>query len=297
MYQPDRMPFPVPFHGFAANSVLLVNFNILIFSLAAFLNGREESLTQLRGEKHLIKALWKSIYDFVSDKNARFLGMFGVIVIIYMAAGLLRQLKIRDFLISLWILGVIAAADLLVGYTSYEPAWVMQRALIIVPVIITGITLTAFDMTARYKIKIRRGITVVILFTFSFIGIYNFRQINQSFTYFNYIQPMKYMLSDLEKTVHDNKEGTQSDFNLVLYTDSILFKNLGDYSMFLFPNAKIYTPEYGEVPEDLNLSRKTYVYCDKLYDTDSCVKLNKLLTFEDKRYNLTVNWFKGNITY
>ncbi|HWT73967.1 MAG TPA: hypothetical protein VN258_04500 [Mobilitalea sp.] len=293
--KPEKMPFDVPSPRLAAKSLWMVDINVVVFFLATLLDKRQDRLTELRSDTSLIKLTYQSITDFLTDKNAVFFGMFGMIVIIYLVAGLTFRFKLRDFLLSLWILGVFVATYLLAGYTSYEPAWIMQRALIVIPVIIVAVTLTVFDLMSKYNVKLRNGVAAAILVSFALVGIYNFNQINQSFTYFNKIQPMKYMWSDLEAAVKENGLDAESQFNLILYTDSILMKNPADYCKFFYPNAKVYTPEQGAWPSDLDTGQVTFVYGEDEFADTLPIDLQEVKRFEDGKYDMTVTWYKGVI--
>ena len=292
--KPSAMPFKIPSPAFAALAFLMADWNAIFYFLVTLLNQRHDRITEIRPEINLFKAAGKGIYDFLTDKNAVFLGLFGVIVIIYLIAGLTLCLKIHDFLISLWVLGVIAASDLLSGYTSYQPAWNMQRAMIIIPVIITAVTLTIFELLHKWSIKTSQGAVFIFLISFAFIGLGNFNKPNQSFDYFNYIQPMKYLWGDLERTVEGEGLKDTSEFNLVIYTDNILFKNPQDYCKFLYPNINLYVPENGELPEGIDLKLDTFFYGDNglpgSIPTDTKITA---ASYKNKKHDVTGTWFRG----
>jgi hypothetical protein len=294
--EPSILPFSIHSPDLTAKILTLVEVNIISFFIATVLNSRQDRMTVLRSYNHLLTKSYQSIYDFLTDKNARFIGMFGVVVIFYIFASLTFRLKLRDVLISLWIFGVLIVSNLLKGYTSYEPKWIMQRALIVIPVLIVAISITMFDVINKYKIKIGKGMILVIILTFSFVAKNNFNQINQSFIYFNYIQPMKYMLNDLENTAKDNNLDSQSVFNLIMYTDNVLMKNPADYCEFFFPNANIYLPEHDEFPVDIDLDLTTFVYGDSMFSDVVLVESDDLLIFKNKRFHINVAWYKGIVS-
>lgn len=289
----NLLPFPVQAPKLVAKASIMIEINIIIFLVATFMGKREDRIMELRSDINPVKTSLESIYAFLTDKHAAFLGAFGIIVILYLAVGLTYRLKLRDFLLSMWILGVVAVSNLMLGYISYEAAWVLQRSMIIIPVIITGVTLTIFDFMSKYKIKAVKGCVAVIAITFTLIGIHNFNQPNQSFLYFHYVQPMKYMWKDLEGRVKEKGLEVEDEFNLVLYTDNILIRNLADYCKFFYPNASLYTPEQGEYPPDIDTRLRTFIYGDSPLPalTDS-TKL-EMKTFENKKYNETISWYLG----
>lgn len=295
--RPKLMPFTVNAPVMAAKAFFMVAGNIILFFVATILEKREDRITQIQKDSKWITTVYKGILDFLTDKPVTFLGMFGVLVLLYLIAGFTLQLKLRDSLITLWVLGVFAASFLLSGYTQYQPEIIMSRAMIVLPVIITAATLSAFDYIKSKGIKVRRGAFISILFTFIFIGLNNFKQPNQSFIYFNYVQPMKYMLSDLEKTVQNQGLEAESEFNLIIYTDAIIMQNPADYCSFFFPNASTYTPENGEFPADIDLSMPTFIYSEgRLTGNVPLTSPQEVVTYTNKKHEVTGTWYKGSIT-
>lgn len=292
-YRPEKLPFKVPSTSLTAKLLIMIDVNVMVFFLATIISKREDKITQLREDIDIIKISRQSIYEFLTDKNAVFLGMFGVIVMIYLIAGLTLQLKLRDFLLSLWILGVVIASNLMLGYISYEPAWILQRAMIIVPIIIIAVTLTVIDFLSKYKLRAKSGFVAVIAVAFLFIGINNFKQMNQSFLYFHYIQSMKYMWEDLEHTIEEQGMNAEDEFNLVLYTDNILIKNPADYCKFFYPRARVYTPDQGVYPSELDTSLITFLYGETGLPELVQVSNKEVKTFENKKYDMTLYWYKG----
>ena len=292
-YRPEKLSFKVPSPAFASKVLLMIVGNVSLFFLVTLVTKREDRITQLRKDIDIIRQSRLSIYEFLTDKNATFLGVFGLIVLIYLIAGLTFQLRIRDALLSLWILGVVVASNLMLGYISYEPAWTLQRAMIIIPVFLTAGTLTLLDMLYQHKLKVNVRMIAVITAAFLFLGLNNFKQVNQSFLYFHYIQSMKFMWEDLEDTVDDMGLKAEEEFNLVLYTDNILIKNLSDYCKFLYPKAKVYTPESGEYPSDLDSDFVTILYRENGLPQLPQIAQMEVKTFENKKYNHTYDWYKG----
>jgi 4-amino-4-deoxy-L-arabinose transferase and related glycosyltransferases of PMT family len=293
---PMRMPLPVKLPQLLSLGYLLVEVNILMFFYATLLDKRQDHFSKLQQGRNLLKTTGKSMVEFLMDKNAKFLGVFAIIVLVYLVASLTLQLRFWDFTIAVWVLGVSVMADILMGYTAYQPAWIMQRALIVIPVLLTGLTLSFFEVVRNHKFKISNKMIAVVAITFALVGAYNFKQPNQSFVYFNYIQPMKYMLQDLEKTTTDHDIASESEFNLVVYTESALLKNIKDYSKFLYPNARIYTPDELQAPDEMSPELATISYGDLGLPKGIQYEEQRMLMFKDKKHNQDIVWYKGIVT-
>lgn len=220
------------------------------------------------------------------------MGGMGILVIGYLLASLTFRLKLYDFLLALWTLGVFIAANLMVGYTAYTTPWIMQRAMVVIPVLITGMVLAWCDMANKNKIKIRKSNLAIVMIALAFVARFNFMQINQSFIYFNNVQPMKYMLKDLEKTTENNSISPMDHFNFVLYTDNILIQNLADYFVFLYPNANIYIGTYGTFPEDVDRLEPTIIYGDKEINGMTPSNDIEIVNYKNVRYQAEGTWYK-----
>jgi hypothetical protein len=221
--------------------------------------------------------------------------MFGIVILIYLIAGLSLRLKSKDFIVSIWALGVFVATYLLKGYTSYQPAWIMQRALIVIPVLLIGIIIYLIDWTKMNNIRIKTDFFVIIIIACVIIANSNTQRVNQSFTYFNSIQPMKFMLSDLEMTIEKMSITTQEPFNLIVFTNDILRKNPGDYCKFLHPNAKVFVPENKILPKEIDTSKITIIYSDD--NIPGLTNRTELIqiAFENQKHKSTVTLYKGVI--
>jgi len=292
---PNKMPFPVDNQIETAKIIYAAYLNILIFFFATLIGGREDKVTQLRENINYGSLVRNSIVDFIMDRNAVFLGFMGAFVILYLLAALTWRLHLYDFLLALWTLSVFVATYLFTGYTDYTAAWIMQRALIVIPVLLTGMMLSLCELISKYQLKFRNSSLLIGIIAFVLIGRYNFMQINQSNLYINNIQPMKYLLSDLDTTTDELKISHTEPFNFVLYSESILMHNPADYFKFLYPEAIVYIGTYEKFPEDLDLSLPTLVYSDM--DITDMVKANEVdyFLYEDERYSLTGLWFKACI--
>lgn len=187
----------------------------------------------------------------------------------------------RNFI--LWVYRVLA--NYMTGYTTYQKAWILQRTMIIIPVLIAGIVCSLLPLVEKQQIK---KYIVALLVVFVLTGMYNFQQVHQSFTYFSYVQPMKYMLSAATDIIRDSEI---DECNLILYTDNQLINNVQDYSIFLFPNAHTYTPEYGEVSEEADFSLPTIIFSN---EPTACEQYGGEITefsYTDQRYDMKVTWY------
>jgi hypothetical protein len=269
--------------------------NIIIFFLATLINKRQDRSTQIREQTDILSVAQDGIFSFITDKDAMFMGFLGFIVLTYLLASLFSMLRKKDFIIAIWVTGVFVATFILAGYTSYQPAGIMQRALVVVPVLMIGISIYLIDWLKTNNIKIRTGIIIILMATCS-INIYaNFQKNNQSFLYINYIQPMKYMFQDLEKTASEVNLAETDTFNIVYFTDSALRRNPKDYTKFFYPNARIYAPENRIMPENIDLKIKTIIYSDSDIPNLIPGTTLKSLSFKNEKHKETIILYRGII--
>lgn len=265
--------------------------NICLFFLATLIAKRSDRITETREDISLIPFVKECILEFFTDKNAVFLGVFAGIVIVYMVLSLLGRLKLYDFFIACWVLGVIVSANYMVGYTSYSKAWIMQRTMIVIPVLITMMFLTGIRLGLQYKFNIKAPVLASLLGILLLLGFYGFSQPHQSFTYFSYIKPMKYMFSLTDEICDAEGIKPTDEFNLVLYTTNAFQTNIHDYCLFLYPNAHTYIGEAGTVPDDMDLNLPIIVFGEDegispLYPGDCIQKV-----YHDKRYDCDLFWY------
>lgn len=267
--------------GYAVIGIIIVVLTILAHTKA-------EKMEQTREEVSLFSYCFQCVRDFFFDKDAVFFGGIGLVVLVYMILAIALRLKIHDFIIALWVLAVVILANYMTGYTTYQKAWILQRTLIIVPVLIAGITITLIPYLK--KLKIETG-AILFMITFGLVGMYNFKQMHQSFTYFNHVYPMKYMLHTTSEIVEEEGLETEDEFNLILYTDNYLQTNLENYTRFLYPNAHTYAGACSEMLTEENSSLPTIVLSDQMsveekYSSD----VVEYIYFEH-RYKTDVKWY------
>ncbi len=268
-------------------SVCCAVIGIVIVTITILTHTKPEKMEQTREEIAIGKFIFECIRDFFFDKDAVFFGGIGIVVLAYLLLALMYQLKIRDFVIAIWVLVVVVLANYMTGYTTYQKCWILQRTLIIVPVLIVGITLTVMP----YLKKIQKPKWFVFLaMVCGMCGIYNFNQPHQSFTYFSYIQPMKYMLYTTADILEEEEIDVEDEFNLVFYTDNQLETNVECYTRFLYPGAHTYVGACSEMVQVEDASLPTIIFSN---ETSIGEKYNETVLeykYFEQRYNTEIAW-------
>lgn len=261
---------------------------IVIVALTILTHTKAEKIEQTREEVSLFSYCFQCVRDFFFDKDAVFFGGIGLIVLVYMILAITLRLKIHDFIIAFWVLAVVILANYMTGYTVYQKVWILQRTLIIVPVLIVAITIALIPYLK--KIKIETG-AVLFMIVFVLIGMYNFKQMHQSFTYFNYVYPMKYMLHTTSEIMQEEGLETEDEFNLILYTDNSLQTNLENYTRFLYPNAHTYAGACSEMLIEEDSSLPTIVLSDQMSVEEKYSSDVVEYTYFEQRYKMDVKWY------
>ena len=229
--------------------------NILAFFIATYISGRSDRITEFREETSALKSALGAFKDFFTDANVRFLGLFGGAIILYMLLSLTGRLLICDGLVSLWVLGVVFFSDYMTGYTAYDKAWLMQRNMIVIPVLLTCIFLWIMHFIKKHGLTVPKPVLYIFLIFFFGAGLFNFSQPHKSFKYFSYIQPMKYAIDYISDTLKENGLKATDEFCIIIYTDNILESNIYDYASFFFPNATTYSESGYEYDDDIDTSK------------------------------------------
>lgn len=279
--------------------------NIISFFLANYFSGISDKITELRSEISPIKAAICAWKDFFTDANVRFLGIFGGIVIVYLLLSLTFRLKIHDFFISMWVLGVVFFSDYMIGYTAYDKAWVMQRNMIIIPVIVFFIFNSIMVFFKKHSISIHKPIQIIIILFFLSAGMFNSFQPHRSFKYFSYVQPMKYAIDYIEESLKEYDISPADDFNLIIYTDNILQSNISDYASFFFPNAETFSNSDNIYDIDPDTTKPCFFFAEDLrlqnlipdsYDSKSFIRLKNApmssQTYRNLRYDSEITWYR-----
>ena len=276
-------------------SIIIMTSISIMFILASFLikqfSNNTNTLTMIRDDVDIFSFSIKSCISFCLDKDVIFLGINKLIFIVYIIFSLILFRNLCNIFISLWCLGVIITSNLLLGYTLYEPKWVIQRAMIIIPIFIVGLFINLIKYLKKKNLKYSYQITILIICFYMGIGIYNFNQPHQSFLYFRYVQPIKYMITSIEHDAKDNKITSDTTFNFILYTDNLLYKNLKDYFSFFYPNANIYYADNFTIPEGIDWYYPTAIFSEQEGGLELYNEKEKTIRYYDQRYSNYITWY------
>ncbi len=240
---------------------LSVIITIVSFFVASILGNREDRFDSLRTGENLFGIAAEALADVFGEKKVAFFGGALIPVLLYLVFSLTLQLETYDLAVSFWILGVIVAAEVLKGFSIYDKDVMLQRNMIIIPVLVTSAFLSLVKKLKLNRVLILNRhifltvITLVLMMMIGFFGRY------RSFKYYNYTDTVKFTLvyaTELEK------EGviTDDEFNIILISDNLLQTNLFDYTEYFYPKAKAETiSSKGQLPGYVNL-RTTYVFAE-----------------------------------
>ena len=272
---------------------LLLAANMCAFFVATLLNQRSDRITVIRDEwewKHIIRS-W---VDFFAERNARFFGLFAGAVILYLALSLACRLRLYNFMTAGWILAVIVVSDQLKGYTSYEKSWILERNMIIVPVLIVTVFFTLAEFLVRYNAHIRPSSIYIIFILAIGIGLFNFHQKHQSFIYFSYVQPMKFLIRDIGKQLKASGTDITDDYSLTVFTDNIAQTNIQDYAKYFFPGASCRTFSTAEIQSVLAEEAPAYpalYYSEVPISSGESYGNYEIRTWHDYNYGYDINWY------
>ena len=277
--------------------------NILVFFIATYISGRSDRLTEFRENTSLVKTALTTWKEFFTDANVRFLGLFAGAVILYMLLSITLRLKIADILVSLWVLGVVFFSDYMTGYTAYDKAWLMQRNMVVIPVLVICIFIAIVNFLKKHELTISQPILGILLIFFFASGVFNFMQPHRSFKYFGFIQPMKYAIDYIDEILDENDLKNTDEFNLIIYTDNVLQSNIYDYAAFFYPNATTYSESGYLYNSSVDYSKPSIYLAEdtrlKILEpdnagTDEYIKFLKTATdnkiYKNLRYGTEVTW-------
>ena len=209
-----------------------------------------------------------------------------------MFLSLVGALKFYDFTISCWVLGVVLFANYITGYMLYEKNWLMQRNMIVIPALITGIFLSIARVLKQYGLPVKNsGVFLLVLF-FATAAFSNFGEEHQSFVFYKYVQPLKYMISYSKDTLEEYGVKDTEQFNIVLYTDNEGQKNIYDYAKFFYPNAQTYSLKSGETLPEIDWGMPTFLFAE---NEQMLAGLNAAIDsrdYKNTRYEATVTWYR-----
>ena len=270
--------------------------HMVIFFIASVAFGRGDRIDSVGEGVSLKEVIKASVDEFINERNVRFLGFFAGAFILYLMFSFLGQLKIYDFILSGWMLGVVVISTYLKGYTDYGKEHLAQRFMIIIPVFVVAGFFVLVRLVVKHNIKLRKR-TLAILFAFSLIcGIYNLCQRHYSFTYFGGVVPMKYLLPEIKNTLKSQGLTCEDEFNIVIYTDNGLQTNIADYSKYLYPHANCSTYETGEnanVPVTGN-DKITLIFSEAGYPEGVITDYDiyNVISKKDRMYGMDIYWYQ-----
>ena len=292
---PDKLPFQTKSRVESGKLLAAATATIIIFTIACFMGPRSDRITRLQQDISILPQAGMTIFEAFTDRKAVFFGPMLVLVIPYLVLSLAFRFKLSHFLVSLWVLGVFAISNILSGYyTGQGVIFVLHRALATVPILVTGISIAVFGIMRKRGIHGNHFAGVALLAAFLVFGVYNYRQPRQSFRYFDYIQPMKYMLSDMQDTTKEYGRSSLDRFSFVLDTGNPLMTNPRDYFAFFYPNADVYLAADGAYPQDMDPSLPVVIYCDRDEGLAAMLPYGdiEIVRYKNKRYNSEGIWYK-----
>lgn len=287
-----------------AAAILGLILNITCFFAATLLVSRADRLDSVRQDVSLVPFALKTWLEFFTDANAGFLGMFLLPVILYLLLSLLGRLKFHDFTISCWVFGVVLFANYMTGYdTSYEKSWILQRNMIILPVLITGMFFALIRMLRKYRcrqklrirsanLKLSKTVLALFLCFFAFAGLFHCGQEHHSFRYFQHVQPIKFMIAYTEDTLKEYGIKDTDRFSIVLYTDNLWQSNLRDYATFFYPNASIYSLTSKDTLPELEPDIPAFIFSETEQEITSLGFPAENRTYKNPRYKTAVTWYR-----
>lgn len=148
---------------------------------------------------------------------------------------------LSGLVVFVWILGVSVFAEVLGGYANYTKAWILQRNMIIIPVLVVTAFL-AFVRTGKrwgYALpKIGAAAAICLMMIACLVaGAYNYSKPHASFRYFGYVNTVRYAISYTGDTLHEMDLSNEGEFTLVMRAENGLMANIWDYGKYFFPNA------------------------------------------------------------
>ncbi len=265
------------------------------FFIATLIGVRKDRLTGIKEGTDFVSIL-EALLEFFCDRHVVFFGVFLIIVLAYMLLSLIGRLKFYDFVITVWTLGVVAFSELIKGYLNYEKHWLAQRNMIVIPVLVTAMFFMAVRIVHKHKIEVKNGHVVVLLLVLVAIAGRGFQREHQSFMLYKYIHPVKYMYACAEEYLEDNDISEESEFNVVLVTDSKLQSNIRYYALFFYPNADTYSMTTEEELPFMDPSKRTIIFSESEETLQRLGMDVESKTYEDYRYNKEVTWYYGELS-
>ena len=287
-----------PVAQWQAWSCLLVAGTIAAYAVLSFTFGRADRATLLRSAdiREILAAALTGYQIALTNHPANYAGFYLPFVLVYLLAALTGRLKWLHAMVAVWILAVIGLSQILQGYAVYPPAISFSRTLITVPVLVSAFFLLGCGWLEklekdgetvgtvgwqRFAGWLRRpagrrgllsgsGLLSALLLALICLnlatGAYNLlRPVVQgdAAKYFNpaTLQPMRLLVSDINRTAAAAGIRTDEAFNLVIWTDTVWLKNPRDYTAYFYPAARVIVLGGGDpLPADFNWNSRSLIY-------------------------------------
>ena len=282
--------------------------NLAVFFIAAFLlNKTTEFAIRETDEGVGISAgrafgIWG---EFFTNKNGLFFGVTGLAALLFLLASLFFWRWLCGLVIFVWILGVSVFAELLGGYANYTKAWILQRDMIIVPVLVTAAFLAMVRAGKRWGRTLAKADATaaicLLLTAFLISGAYNFSKRHASFRYFGYVNTVRYAISYIGDTIRGLGIPSEGEFTVVMRAENALMANIWDYGKYFFPNAdcrsyneETETEAYDTLREG-GLTKPVIWLSQEELPRDEGFARQGHLTWWDGVYQCEVTWHRGII--
>lgn len=270
-------------------------FQLCCYFAATLVTRQKDLITTAHQETSMPNALFSSWFDFFLDREALFWGIWLFVLLAYLLFALLGTLGFSHFLIAGWMLLTAFFSSYLTGYTTYDKAHELQRNMLVLPVFVTAVFFATVRFFVKHPVRHPKLLLPASLVLLLALGQYNFCREHHSFTYYQHVQPMKYMIAYTEELLEEQGILDTEEFNLVLLTDNRLLSNLSDYTAFFYPEAHPYVFAVHELPDtlptDINTNLPTFILCEKKGFPEALERTTSNQTFKNKRYKTLVTWY------
>lgn len=271
---------------------LLVCFGLFVqlisYFAATLVTPQKSMISTVKQEISLFEVMITSWFDFFSDTQGTFWGIWLGVILLYLFFACLLQLTFYDFLAAGWMLLTVFFSSYMTGYTSYAKYHEIQRNMLIIPIFLTALffllirCLTALKQSSTLRnprAKFKKFLFPLTLLFFLLLGMFHFTQPHRSFLYYGYVQPIKYLFDYTEETLQKKGIADTDEFNLIFLTDNRLQSNLSDYCAYFYPNAHTFVTETSSFPDNLDNTLPTLIFseseeppCDRLLTMGSSTR-------------------------
>lgn len=259
------------------NKALIWSFcfiTIFTFGINSFA-GREDlfkkTVTSEANIEHIINNVFQgySIF-FFSDKKMFLNPLITLPVFIYMAHSLFMFKSIHT-LITIWTLIIIAISVALKGYANPPPLLSIHRAMIIIPIIITGFVFFILSIIEKKDIFISKKMFYLLFLMFFSLSFWNLYKVIKD-------KPLGYPTKVIKNLISQTKilgVKDEKPINIAIFSDNIELISIEDYLGYFFPTHNLL------MNNKTCLDNFNYLFDGIIYlDNSSC--LNEII----KRKNL-----------